>query len=359
MSSQLKACPRCHTSAPVTALYCSQCGHAFRTQFDGATPTQPITSPSLACTVCGNDQVQKVSAICNAGSWSSNSVGVSLGGGHIQGGPNFGTVGTSVGKTAGVTGLARMLTPPAKPRPIGSGGCGLAVLICLAGMFGLAALGTLTPGETQSPAGGFVLLLLTGGCGWGAWVVYSQDRRQAPEVQARNQDQIARWEHAMILWQALFYCPRCDVVFNPQTRVSAPPQAMHHLLDYSPAAWATPASPRPKPPSEPNAAGTDEWSPGLLKMRTGLLVALAVLLMLIVSWVAALAPRGSRAGSAVAGSRSEGGMVRCDLCGGSGAAPHFSHTGSGRDPGQYWVDSYITCPACGGSGLVRAGYYRR
>jgi len=52
-----KACPRCGQRSPLAALYCSGCGHAFRTRFsptgqplgpvsDGAPPTPPMLAYS-------------------------------------------------------------------------------------------------------------------------------------------------------------------------------------------------------------------------------------------------------------------------------------------------------------------------
>lgn len=44
--------------------------------------------------------------------------------------------------------------------------------------------------------------------------------------------------------------------------------------------------------------------------------------------------------------------TRCALCEGTGRAPHFAHTGDGKSMNQYWVDGYITCPQCNGSGTA-------
>ena len=41
----------------------------------------------------------------------------------------------------------------------------------------------------------------------------------------------------------------------------------------------------------------------------------------------------------------------CDLCKGTGRTAHFGHSGDGRSMGQYYVDSYISCPMCNGAGV--------
>jgi hypothetical protein len=46
----------------------------------------------------------------------------------------------------------------------------------------------------------------------------------------RVQDARARWEVTIEDWQRLFYCPRCDRVFDPQTGRSAPSGQMQALL---------------------------------------------------------------------------------------------------------------------------------
>jgi hypothetical protein len=38
------------------------------------------------------------------------------------------------------------------------------------------------------------------------------------------------WKQAMINWNSLFYCPRCDYVYNPITGDAAPTSSMQDIL---------------------------------------------------------------------------------------------------------------------------------
>jgi len=42
----------------------------------------------------------------------------------------------------------------------------------------------------------------------------------------------ARWRRSLALWNELFYCPRCDTVFDPRTGASAPSASVRALLDH-------------------------------------------------------------------------------------------------------------------------------
>jgi hypothetical protein len=39
-----------------------------------------------------------------------------------------------------------------------------------------------------------------------------------------------RWSQAMERWNHLFYCSRCDNLYNPQTNQAAPVHQMNHLI---------------------------------------------------------------------------------------------------------------------------------
>jgi hypothetical protein len=67
-------------------------------------------------------------------------------------------------------------------------------------------------------------------CIWGAVCLIASDKRNYPVARQRFEQELPRWEQAMARWSALFYCPRCDNAYDPQTGEAAPAAAMCSLL---------------------------------------------------------------------------------------------------------------------------------
>lgn len=171
----------------------------------------------LSCIVCGNDSTQKLSAIYQAGSYtehtrsSSNSLAADLNGNVYD------AVTSTSARTFGVTGIAQTLAPPPRPSCSRVNGCGLYFCIVLAflGFFLSRAVGF----------GGFWTFIMFIGVVSAATVLILH----ATELQAAK-DRLPYWRHSMERWEMLFYCSRCDHVFNPHTQSFSPSKAVQSML---------------------------------------------------------------------------------------------------------------------------------
>jgi hypothetical protein len=195
---------------------------------------------AYTCLVCGNSAVQKVTAICQAGSWASNSQGVSFGVGHVgplTGGADFGMVSTTTSQSAGASHLARTLAPPLRPVCRSPGGtAGLVILICVAAFFGLfgvvglAALANSGPSDSGGLGCAVFMLIVALASAGGAVAIHLDMQRQRTRAMVEYRHKLPLWEAGMRRWNQLFYCSRCDNVYNPQTGQSAPAHAMPSIL---------------------------------------------------------------------------------------------------------------------------------
>lgn len=172
---------------------------------------------AIICPQCGkDDMIQKVSAIYSAGiasgSYSGPSTGVAIGSGKPALVGGYTTVhGTSQ------TALSSKLSPPVRPSapsPVGwimIGGLvliGIWTLINIRGEGALVGFGFI---------GFAVLLVALGGKGETA-------KKQA------YQQAMQKWNHAIAVWDRLYYCARNDCIFDPSTEASVPADRMYDLL---------------------------------------------------------------------------------------------------------------------------------
>lgn len=88
-------------------------------------PAQMLSAELLACAVCGNEAVQKVSAICQSGTWVTQSKGQTIGMADDGYGHAMMVGGSSTTTSQGRTHLALVLAPPPRPTysPIGGVRC--------------------------------------------------------------------------------------------------------------------------------------------------------------------------------------------------------------------------------------------
>lgn len=255
MSVPQKQCPQCKQWQPLSAAICPHCGRQFRTTAPhqaapvdqtllGVAPSHPTPTPgypaaaevlpplgqpqqqhpALRCIACGTDAGQKVSAIVQAGFSSGASVGASTGVGYVWGAGAVSMVGTTTTSHQSATVLAQLLAAPHPPLRPGWAGAG-----CV--LFGITAWAIIASSWLQDPAARVPSTLLFVGAsaafaigGW-AWFILSQiqgGKRHAEGVQ--------RWQLAMTRWDQLFYCARCDTVYNPTTGHRVPAREMYRLL---------------------------------------------------------------------------------------------------------------------------------
>jgi hypothetical protein len=233
MAVSLRPCPQCSRPMDTSRRLCVFCAQAQTLPPADSSPVPTLASPPaqyqqpvsqalphssdqpavtpLACCVCGNTAVQKVSAICRSNS------GFSLG--------------EVTGVTVGASNLALALAAPAQPRHRDYT-AGIVVVSLITAGAGLAWLSVLGAGNGEP-----LLKEVLGGVAWflflctlaGA-VGLSLLIRASVAASREHGHKYARWKQAMSRWDALFYCPRCDSVYNPQGRQAAPAHAMHSLL---------------------------------------------------------------------------------------------------------------------------------
>src|SRR5579871_6794182 len=237
MAPRYKQCPRCQNIVEADDPHCPKCGHQFRTQFapsDEPTqivtppprqeasppmqqmgippvpPTGPLLDPNLfTCVVCGNPNVQKVSAIWQTGSWASVSAGMSYSYGHFSGGGSLNTVGVSSVHHAGATQLARNLAPPAPPR---QNGLAVGCLGIIAVFFGFWGVGFFLLGLAEI---GFMVVAVILFSIMG--VAIAAIPRQGRQDSERFAYDTLYYNRALYHWERLCYCSRCDCVYHIET----------------------------------------------------------------------------------------------------------------------------------------------
>lgn len=265
-------CSRCLAAVPDIARFCPNCGlpttpepaqpsaesgGPIRGDSNGPTPHAGLDS--FVCPVCGDaSQVQKVSAIVRAGtsthayegSWAGSVYTFGEGGGpSVLGGYSRVEGGSQ-------TELSRWLSPPAEPtaafRPSWWAIGGLVI----------GALGLLVSLTDPTAAGDFgfwfVVTAVAGYFVYRAWQRYEQQRQRAAAEHPA-------WERAMVRWEQLFYCFRCDRVFTPGDDASAPPHAMMAFLyrqDHDPSSRGGGDGPPPPRPSSQSGASSEPGRQG-------------------------------------------------------------------------------------------------
>ncbi len=220
-----KVCPRCGQRAVLDMPACGRCGHQYRTGFRTQV-VAPRTPQNGGCIVCGNAQVQKVSAIYQAGTWNSVAVGetVGYGMGMDGGGAVFG--GESVSHVSGGTRLASVLAPPVQP-PMQELAEFLVAWLLGLGAFCIAIFSIPPFSASYSP----MALLFAALCAAGSVLAAQVGCWRKQQYQGFYERAVTGWREASEIWNRLYYCPRCDHVYDPTTGKSAPSQQTSSLLN--------------------------------------------------------------------------------------------------------------------------------
>ena len=191
-------------------------------------PVEPVTTPSalidsstISCPCCQSGNVQKVVAIVKAGAWSGKStittVGADSAGNMMIGG------GTAV--SGGATHLVSQLTLP-KPMPVRSTAGVLIFTVLLTFfvvMFLLIGLIAADSSSRESNLVGAVFLLPF--LGMSAFFYGHTVRQNRVALDDQN-----LYEHLYPQWEKLWYCHKCDSVFDPESRRFAPSHKMATLF---------------------------------------------------------------------------------------------------------------------------------
>ena len=170
-----------------------------------------MVNSAFQCPNCGNQMVQSVAAVANAGVWA----GATVTHGTVVGSGNFSSVGLSTIQM-GQTSLAAIIGPPAKPsiwRQIVPGCILLGIIQFFLSVFWSSSVG----GPTGPLVIVSIILIVIGGpiIGW--------------FMQARER---AKFPIRMATWQRLIYCGRCHQVYDPATMRSVSADQMAVLLDF-------------------------------------------------------------------------------------------------------------------------------
>lgn len=245
-SQPFKTCPNCQQRLALHMTHCGRCGVAqgvpTAPRAAAAFPPQAVSMPVpsatplpavpliIPCVTCSNADVQKVTAIYQSGSWTSSSNSLSVGGGHVWGGPNFTTVGTTSTKGQGVTGIAALLAPPVLPQPSTSclAPASIGCMVPFGALLGFGFMSTLSDKDGPNFAPLIFALLCIGG---GLTIFFSETKNDKIRRSEHLQHE-AQWRQAMALWETLLYCARCDSVYLPHTRHAAPSRQMHGLIGF-------------------------------------------------------------------------------------------------------------------------------
>lgn len=210
------SCPNCGKPIAVGVKACPHCGWTSLSTDPNLGTAAPMASP-FVCPVCGNQDVQKVAAINESGTWEGSSVSVGRFGGTALSG---GTV--SQASHSGSTRLARLLAPPRKPAVVTP----LSILVVLFLTWAFLFSAFVVPAETFDSGSLHVLsivslisltLLIASVIGLIIlWMLKKEDRAQHPSKLAT--------------WERLLYCAKCHSVYDPQTSQSVPARQIQTIL---------------------------------------------------------------------------------------------------------------------------------
>ena len=233
-------CPKCQYALTAFDKSCPRCNHMKTAQPELAVATAPRAYPteyapqlSNNCVSCGSPSIQKVSGLYQGGVWSAEAVGVGVGYGRTSNGQSFTTVSTSHATSAGGTSLAQALAPPMKPHSFQT----KPEIICLTGIF-VAFLAWLwcymaLAGSTAS----FILhsnLIRYVFIASALTLVPVISAPYAIKASRKQKTHLAvllrRWKTVISHWDQLYYCSRCDQVFNPHTGQHVPSRATNGTL---------------------------------------------------------------------------------------------------------------------------------
>lgn len=183
-----------------------------------AEPQQVKEAPaSLSCPQCRQlDAVRKVSMVFSEG--TGTSVGLGLAAGAIFGQNRASPVGgLGIGVQRSQTGLSKRLAPPSRTGPKAGRAESLGCLTIWLAMF-FVVLMLAEMGRNNAPLG-WAYFLLAGVFGWVAYQ-FSQGFKE------KRRSFASRWQQAVKVWDASYYCARCDGIFLPgQSSVQRPEDA--------------------------------------------------------------------------------------------------------------------------------------
>lgn len=187
---------------------------------------------AVLCPICHKDDfIGKVSSICASGSTTASYSGSGYGGGYVDG--KWTSMSTeSSGVVRSTSDLAASMRPPQPPVPISFMGilgwsalCYFSIVIIVGPYFvwkSFKKWASLNPDRQNRMLPPDytlldILLLLFGLPTYGMALIPLRNRMH------RNEDfaeRMAMYDQARAVWERLYHCHRCDVVFDPVTNMT-------------------------------------------------------------------------------------------------------------------------------------------
>ncbi len=234
MIATAKACMHCGwSSLSQSALSGSQTLQTVAAPVVPEPRPAPTAEPPKSCPNCGNENIQKVSAVVGHGLYSERGAATVFGGAQSLGGGSP-VIGGAVVSTAndGASLVAQWLAPPIVPVPLvstshksaGPLGCATVFIVMMA----LAPLAKST-GQEQSV--GPIMFVIAVVLGIMVTLGFQSKARQEDlALGPQNAAAHHAWSIRNAIWNCLYYCPKCDTVHDPETSRLAPAQSMSSLL---------------------------------------------------------------------------------------------------------------------------------
>ncbi len=244
MQPHQKRCPTCGQPCHIDAKICS-CGHVFMPSHGKVPPivVKPPTVPvvqaidprysqhpiAVRCVRCGYNEIRSLRSVFSAGSATGNFGAVFASRTSFSGGGGASSWG-GLGGTIALSSLqARNLGPPSRPQPPIHITLVVGILLLILGI--PLILGSFLPSDDEM---GIAQNIMSGFFGFGLTgvAIYCiRDHKINSNVRNANyQIEFQNWVNRLAVWEALYFCPRCDCVFDPLTNNAAPSHCAYMLL---------------------------------------------------------------------------------------------------------------------------------
>lgn len=178
-------------------------------------PQAPVVHApyNFCCPYCASPQIQKVSAVCQSGTWTADTSALTVTGTHIFGGGNAASVGATAATTSGASELAKMLAPPLRPVEESTKHFGASLVFFLLSLLSLSG----------STALSVFFISLAGLIAW----LGVEENKKFKNIFAKH---MAHWHNAMQIWDRCFYCSRCHHVHDSANGRLSPAHQIQNLL---------------------------------------------------------------------------------------------------------------------------------
>ncbi len=195
---------------------------------------------SVNCPQCQkDDNIRKVSSVVTGGISTGSYSGPTYSSTYVGEGKYHESYGHSTLNGSTVQEFSRLLAPPAPPKRATTGCVNIIILLFITGT-GLFCAANTAPfalmGGRSDGSGvfGLIACALTLGIGFGTFILakrfLADSNKGVANANKDYPDRLAAWEKQITKWNRLYLCFRDDIVFDPETGKSVPPQLLNELL---------------------------------------------------------------------------------------------------------------------------------